>query len=42
MDIPQKQQRGYQFRNAAEEIFLKVQAEGGAKGRVTAFRNIPH
>lgn len=38
---PQKQQRGYVFRNAAEDIFSRVRDEGGDKGRVKNFFNIP-
>ena len=38
---PQKQQRGYAFRASAEQIFAKVRDEGGEKGRVKHFINIP-
>jgi len=38
---PQKQNRGYAFRSAFEEILGKILAEGGANGAVTKFHNIP-
>lgn len=38
---PQKQNRGYPFRSAFDEILSKILAEGGADGRVTNFFNIP-
>lgn len=38
---PQKQNRGYQFRAAFEEILRKVISEGGSGGRVRNFFNIP-
>lgn len=37
----QKQQRGYAFRSAFEEIIAKVISEGGAKGKAQNFFNIP-
>ena len=37
----QKQQRGYPFRAAFEEVLAKVLAEGGKKGKVRNFYNIP-
>lgn len=38
---PQKQNRGYPFRAAFEEILAKVTADGGNKGKVRNFFNIP-
>ena len=38
---PQKQNRGYPYRAAFEEILGKITAEGGKFGRTRHFRNIP-
>lgn len=38
---PQKQSRGYPFRQAFEEVLAKITAEGGKTGKVTRFKNIP-
>lgn len=38
---PQKQSRGYTFRQAAEDIISKVINGGGMNGRITKFINIP-
>ncbi len=38
---PQKQNRGYPFRAAFDEILKKITAEGGKNGRVRNFFNIP-
>ena len=38
---PQKQNRGYAFRSAFEEILGKILSEGGANGAVSKFYNIP-
>lgn len=38
---PQKQQRGFQFRNAFDEILSRITAEGGKKGKPSQFYNIP-
>lgn len=38
---PQKQNRGYAFRTAFEEVLGKIIAEGGKDGKVTNFFNIP-
>lgn len=37
----QKQNRGFSFRNAAEEILAKVTSENGKNGKVRHFKNIP-
>lgn len=37
----QKQQRGMAFRYAFEELLARVRSEGGAKGPVRNFYNIP-
>lgn len=36
---PQKQQRGYPFRNAFEEIISSIINQGGKGGKVTQFKN---
>lgn len=38
---PQKQQRGYPFKVAFEEVLAKVMAEGGKHGKARNFFNIP-
>ena len=38
---PQKQNRGYQFRNAFEEVLSRITSEGGINGSTSKFRNIP-
>lgn len=38
---PQKQNRGYAFRQAFEDVLGKIVAEGGREGKVTNFFNIP-
>lgn len=38
---PQKQNRGYPFRNAAEETLAKITSENGKNGKVRHFKNIP-
>jgi hypothetical protein len=38
---PQKQNRGFQFRTAFDEILLKITQQGGKDGRPTNFFNIP-
>lgn len=38
---PQKQSRGYPFRNAFEETVAKITAAGGNAGRPRRFINIP-
>ncbi len=38
---PQKQNRGYPYRAAFDEILGKITAEGGKTGKVRNFRNIP-
>lgn len=38
---PNKQTRGYQFKVAFENVLAQIKSEGGAKGRVTNFYNIP-
>ena len=38
---PQKQNRGYPFRQAADEIVSKITSSGGKNGRVKNFFNIP-
>jgi len=38
---PQRQNRGYPFRSAFEEVEAKIIAQGGAHGRVRNFFNIP-
>lgn len=37
----QKQQRGYAFRSAFDEVYQRIVADGGATGRVKNFKNIP-
>lgn len=39
---PQKQNRGFQFRTAFDEILGKLIAEGGRNGKVKNFFNIPY
>lgn len=38
---PQKQQRGYPYKVAFEEVLAKVMAEGGNHGKARNFFNIP-
>ena len=38
---PQKQNRGYPFRAAFDEVLGKITAEGGKNGKVRYFKNIP-
>ena len=38
---PSKQNRGFQFKLAFEEVLAKIKSEGGIKGRVRNFYNIP-
>ena len=38
---PQRQNRGYPFRSAFEEVEAQIIAQGGAHGRVRNFFNIP-
>lgn len=38
---PQKQNRGYQFRVASDDIVAKITAENGKGGKVRNFINIP-
>lgn len=38
---PQKQQRGYPYRSAFDEILNKITQEGGKNGKVKNFFNIP-
>ena len=38
---PNKQTRGYQFKNAFEEVLAKIVSEGGIKGKTRNFYNIP-
>lgn len=35
---PQKQNRGYPFRSAFEEVLTNIKAQGGAKGKVKYFK----
>lgn len=37
----QKQQRGYAFRSAFDEVCQRAVSEGGQSGRATSFKNIP-
>ena len=39
---PVKQNRGYQFRSAFEDVLNRIRAEGGKKGAVQHFINIPN
>lgn len=37
----QKQNRGYAFRGAFDEMIAKITSQGGINGKVTHFKNIP-
>lgn len=37
----QKQNRGYAFRSAFDEVIAKITSQGGKNGKVTRFKNIP-